>query len=334
MGGLERNTLTLCLALKDLGHDVHLITETPSEEADDYPFPVTRTQSARKIFDTLYRANLLIVNGNVSLRVHPFAWLRRIPYAVIYHNFLGFEREGNGIATSLGNVVRGTVARKATANVFTNTYAAEHCGLPEESTHVVLNPVDKRMEKLYTEWNKSLDADAPFLFAGRLIKGKGIFVLAQALEQLDGEIETRVVIAGEGRDEKRLRERTRAYSTVQVDFAGRLNEPELVKKYQNARALLVPSTTHKEGNPLVIAESIYAGTPVIASNQPPMIESVGDAGVIVEEGDAEELAQAIRLLQTDQKAYSEKRNRARERAHLFGYERYRQQIRDVFGRAN
>jgi glycosyltransferase involved in cell wall biosynthesis len=177
---------------------------------------------------------------------------------------------------------------------------------------------------------ESRSSDAPFLFAGRLIEGKGIFVIARALERLDGEFATHVVIAGEGRDGKRLRKRMKGFSTIEVDFAGRLKTSELVDRYQEARALLVPSTTHKEGNPLVIAEAIYAGTPVIASDQPPMIESVGDAGMIVEQDNAQELAEAIRVLQTNPEAYRDKKKRAEARADLFSYDRYRRDIEGIF----
>lgn len=332
MGGLERNTLTLCLALKELGHNVHLITETPSEKPDDYPFLVTRTRSVRRIFGKLSAADLLIVNGNISLRVHPLAWIRRIPYAVIYHNFLGYRRQGKGLEITLGNAIRGAVARFASANIFTNTYAAEQSGLPKDTTHVVLNPVDKRMQQLYDEKRRE-KKEPPFLFAGRIIEGKGVFVIARALEQLDGDLEVRVVIAGEGRDEKRLRERTQEFSTIQVEFAGRLDARELVDRYYKARALLVPSTTHKEGNPLVIAEAIYAGTPIIASDQPPMIESVGEAGMIVEQGNAEELAAAMRIIETDPDVYSDMKKSAEDRSSLFSYDRYRKQIKEVFGSA-
>lgn len=332
MGGLERNTLTLCLTLEELGHSVLLITETLSEKPDDYPFSVMRTRSVWDICGALSGADLLIVNGNVSLRIHPIAWVRRIPYAVVYHNFQGYRRRGRGLAVMLENSLRGAVARQAAFNIFTNTYAKERSGLPRNSTHVVLNPVDKRMQELYDGRGlRERKANAPFLFAGRIIEGKGVFVIAKALERLDGELRVRVVIAGEGRDENRLWKCTRDLSTIQVDFAGRLDAPELVEQYQKARALLVPSTTHKEGNPLVVAEAIYAGTPVIASDQPPMVESVGNAGIIVKQGSAEELAEAIRELQADPETYSDAKEHAEKRSNLFSYDRYRCQMQDIFG---
>jgi glycosyltransferase involved in cell wall biosynthesis len=331
MGGLERNTLTLCLALRDAGHQVRLLTETPSEEPDDYPFPITRTASVPEFVRVLSVTDLLIVNGNVSLRIHPLAGLCQVPYAVVYHNYRGYHRRGNAVATKIGNYMRGVVARRAEANVFTSTYAKDQVSLPEERSHVVLNPVDKKMEQFY---NTTLEETrqgrtSPFLFAGRIIEGKGIFVLAEALEYLDGEVETRVVIAGEGRDENELRRRTQHLSTIQVDFVGRLGGEALVRMYQKARALLVPSTTHKEGNPLVVAEALYAGTPVIASDQPPMIESVGEAGIIVEQGKARELARAIRRMQGEDGLYAKVRECAEARGELFGYDHYRERIEGI-----
>lgn len=332
MGGLERNTLTLCLALHDLGHQVHLVTESSAEGPDKYPFPVTRTCSVTAFFRELSNADLLIVNGNVSLRMHPLAWIRGVPYATIYATFVGHKRQGRHVRTQVENQLREAVANRSVANIFLSRHAKEQSGLPESTAYVVLNPVDKWMQRFYTEARRQNKRQkSPYLFAGRIIEGKGIFVLADALEFLDGDVDLRVLVAGEGRDEGRFRERTRHLSTIQVNFAGRLDSPDLVEVYQNSRALIVPSTTHKEGNPLVIAEAIYAGTPVIASNQPPMIESVGDAGIIVEQRSAQGLAEAIRIMESNTEAYRNFQRNARERADLFTYERYRGQVREIFG---
>jgi len=330
MGGLERNTLTLCQALTELGHEVRLVTETPSDEPDEYSFSVVRTQSVPQFFAELSGAGRLIVNGNISLRMHPLAWIRRVPYATIYHNFRGYERRGTGPMVAVGNKTRGAVARRAWANVFTSTCAKERVGLP--ASHVVFNPVDKQMEQFYDkEERQGRDSDAPFLFAGRLIQGKGLFVLAEALERLDGELKVRVKVAGEGRDADRFSERVQGLTTVRVELLERLEGPALVEHYQNSRALIVPSTTHKEGNPLVIAEALCAGTPVIASDQPPMIESVGGAGIIVEQGNAQALADAMREMKSNEEAYRRYRERAENRAEVFSYRRYRKRIREIFG---
>jgi glycosyltransferase involved in cell wall biosynthesis len=70
--------------------------------------------------------------------------------------------------------------------------------------------------------------------------------------------------------------------------------------YREATFLVVPSRWF-EGCPLVILEAMAAGIPVIASNiggLPELVEH-GVTGLLFEPGNAEELAEAMRLLWTD-----------------------------------
>ncbi|MCS4199751.1 glycosyltransferase family 4 protein [Salinibacter ruber] len=332
MGGLERNTLTLCSALTDLGHEICLITETASTEEKSYSFPVVRTRSPYRIYDQLGGTDLLITNGgNVPLWAVVPAVARGLPYGMIYHGFRGFENEEYGVVNRLKNELRKSLAQKARVNVFTSTHSKEITNVPEERAHVLLNPVDKRMMELYKEGTErgGSNKDAPFLFAGRLIEGKGILLLAEALKRLDGDQEFELIVAGEGRDEERFRSHVVKLETITVDIAGRLEADELIPLYQRAKALLVPTTTHLEGNPLVIAEALYAGTPVIASDQPPMIESVADAGIIVEQGDAAALASAIARANSDESYYQSLREAALDRGDMFGYDRYKNRVRNI-----
>ncbi|PSQ96748.1 MAG: hypothetical protein BRD55_05590 [Bacteroidetes bacterium SW_9_63_38] len=332
MGGLEKNTLTLCLALGDLGHSVTLITETTAETGEDdrYPFQLVRSESARQIFRGIREADLLITNGgNIPLRSTLLGRLRGVSHGAIYHGFRGFETKGASAVRRATNALRRRLAQRASFNVFTGTHSKTETDVPEATAHVLLNPVDKWTQKFYTETSGRNEDGSPFLFAGRLIEGKGIFVLADALKRLDGSLSLHLIVAGEGRHESDFREQVNSLDSIKVTFAGRLTARDLVPLYERARALIVPSTTHKEGNPLVIAEALFAGTPVIASDQPPMIESVGDAGIIVEQGDVAELADAIRRLGTDEACYRRVTGQAEERAELFSYERYRGKLATV-----
>ncbi|WP_028567115.1 glycosyltransferase family 4 protein [Salisaeta longa] len=329
MGGLERNTLSLCLALEELGHSPHLFTETAQAQEDTYSFPVTRSTSVLELYKLLGEADLLIVNGNVSLRAIVPAIIRGIPYAVIYHNYEGYARRGSGPRTRIENWIREQVARNSAANIFTSTYGKQHADVPESRSHVVFNPVDREMEPLYEDIHQSeRNAKQPLLFAGRLIAGKGIFVLMDAIEMIPQELRPPIMFAGEGEDQGTLEKRAREIDG-DIELAGRLNSEQLVEAYHQARALVVPSTTHKEGNPLVIAESIYAGTPVIASDQPPMIESVGKAGQIVEQGDAKALVSAIRSLYENESIYRETLQHTEERRAKFSFAHYKQRIRAI-----
>jgi len=330
MGGLERNTLTLCSALVDLGHEVTLITETKSESKEEYAFRVVRTRSLRGLCRQLTGADLVITNGgNVPLWGVVPATLQGLPYGIIYHGFRGFGNDGDGVWGRLKNSFRQSLARKAQFNVFTSTQSKEITDVPKEAAYVLLNPVDKQLASLYQDDLREPKASGPFLFAGRLIRGKGIFTLAEALRRLDGDHDIELIVAGEGRDADRFRSRVRDLETIEVTMAGRLDDAELVPLYERAKALIVPTTTHVEGNPLVIAEALYAGTPVVASDQPPMIESVGEAGIVIEQGNAKALAAAIRRLEDDESYYQFLRSAAKARSGTFGYERYREELKSI-----
>ena len=329
MGGLERNTLSLCLALKELGHAPHLFTETVQAGNGTYSFPVIRSTSVRDLYRLLQGADLLIVNGNVSLRAIAPAIVRGIPYAIVYHNYEGYARRGNRLRTRLENLVREWIAQNSVANIFTSAYGKQHADVPEDRAHVVFNPVDRQMEPLYEQHRtREHGEDQPLLFAGRLIAGKGIFVLLDAVESIDEEHRPPVIFAGEGDDQEELERRARKMNG-NIQLVGRLNSEQLVKAYHRARALVVPSTTHKEGNPLVVAEAIYAGTPVIASDQPPMIESVGEAGIIVEQGDFTALASAVKSVYEDTSMYDRIHQHAERRKKKFGFAHYKKQIKAI-----
>jgi glycosyltransferase involved in cell wall biosynthesis len=62
-----------------------------------------------------------------------------------------------------------------------------------------------------------------------------------------------------------------------------------------------------------------------------MIESVGEAGMIVEQGNAQALADAMREMKSNEEAYRRYRERAENRAEVFSYRRYRKRIREIFG---
>jgi glycosyltransferase involved in cell wall biosynthesis len=333
LGGLERNTHTLCSALTDIGHEVHLVTETRSKEKDGFPFDVTRTSSLRTIGAIVGDTDMLLINGGVSLKVLPFALLQQVNYGIIYHNYLAFRREGNAWYSVR---LRQWMAERAVVNIFTSNHSRKLAGLTESSCHVLLNPVDIELQKHYRSSRDKTtrqDSTHTFLFAGRLIEGKGVFVLMDALERIDQSGKKipslRMVYAGTGPAMPALKRRAAKLERVRVELPGRMDAASLVHMYEDATALIVPSTTHKEGNPLVIAESLYAGTPVIASDQPPMVESVGKAGIIFPEGEVEALSDAMQTILKQDGAWEVMSSEARRRKRLFTYEHYAREMDNI-----
>ncbi len=161
------------------------------------------------------------------------------------------------------------------------------------------------------------------LYVGRMIVAKGVFVLAEALARLDlcGHHGCACFV-GAGPDQVLLERALSRLRHIRVFVPGALNPSQLALVYAQARLLVVPSSTHPEGMGLVVAEALAFGLPVIASDQPALMEVIGDAGLTFPNGDAQALSDQIRALLIDHFLYRDLAARASRRASLFGYDTY------------
>jgi glycosyltransferase involved in cell wall biosynthesis len=87
---------------------------------------------------------------------------------------------------------------------------------------------------------------------------------------------------------------------LNVKFEGHLNRDQLSSFYRNARCLVVPSTSY-ECSPVVIAEAMSYGLPVIASKIGGIPELVDDGitGILFDPNNTVELADKMRLIWED-----------------------------------
>ncbi|WP_308165926.1 glycosyltransferase family 4 protein [Actinomadura sp. NEAU-AAG7] len=129
-------------------------------------------------------------------------------------------------------------------------------------------------------------ADAPI---------KGVDVLLRAVAKLATERDVHVVVVSrpqkDGPTERLVRELALG---ERVRFVHGISDGELGELTASAEIAVVPS--RYEGFSLPAVEHMASGTPLVASRAGALPEVVGDAGVLVEPGDAEELAAALRRL--------------------------------------
>jgi alpha-1,3-rhamnosyl/mannosyltransferase len=104
-----------------------------------------------------------------------------------------------------------------------------------------------------------------------------------------------------------------------VTFTGFLSDDDLVRMYNAAEALILPSLW--EGFGLPALEAMACGTPVLASRRGSLPEVVGDAGLLFDPESTEEIARAILSLTADAALRAQLARRARERAAGFSWER-------------
>jgi glycosyltransferase involved in cell wall biosynthesis len=117
----------------------------------------------------------------------------------------------------------------------------------------------------------------------------------------------------------------------EVLFPGFIPRDELPLWYNAADLFVYPSLY--EGFGLPPLEAMACGTPVVTSNTSSLPEVVGDAGLLVEPTDPEEIAQAIQRLLTDSTLRDELESKGLERARAFTWHRTARETVEVYDRA-
>jgi glycosyltransferase involved in cell wall biosynthesis len=111
-------------------------------------------------------------------------------------------------------------------------------------------------------------------------------------------------------------------------FVGRVADADLHKLYAGARAHI--HVAHYEGFGLPPLEAMACGTPTIVSNVSSLPEVVGDAALLVNPRDSEEIAVAMHRLLTDDALHAELREKGLQRARTFSWEKAAQRTLEVY----
>ncbi len=140
-------------------------------------------------------------------------------------------------------------------------------------------------------------ADRRVVFAGRLVREKGVDVLIRAARDVDAEF----IVCGDGRLLEPMRALARRCGVERrVSFTGWLSSEQLAEEFAHAAVVVVPSVW-PEPFGLVGIEALAAGRPVIASATGGVGDWLDDgrSGLCVEPGDPSALARALNDLLAD-----------------------------------
>ena len=123
-----------------------------------------------------------------------------------------------------------------------------------------------------------------YLIVSRLVGYKKVDLAIDVFNKLGLPL----IIVGTGREEKRLKSK----SKNNIKFVGQVSEKELVKHYQNAKALIMPQ---EEDFGIVSVEAQAVGTPVIAFRKGGATDTVidGKTGVLFDKQNVASLTRAI-----------------------------------------
>ncbi len=156
-------------------------------------------------------------------------------------------------------------------------------------------------------------------YVGRLVPEKGVDVLLAALAALKakGVPGWRLDILGGGPQEAALRDQAAALGLrEQVTFGGQLPSTQMAAFYRQLDILVLPSLTRpnwKEQFGRVLVEAMACGAVPVGSDSGAIPGVIGDGGLIVPEGNAPALADALRRLIEDHALRQALAHRGRQR---------------------
>jgi glycosyltransferase involved in cell wall biosynthesis len=214
----------------------------------------------------------------------------------------------------------------------------QHLGVPEDKITVVyeaaspiFRPVDKALAR--EQVRNQHGVDAPFiLFVSTIEPRKNVPTLIRAVWQLLEcyKEDVHLVLAG-GKgwlfedafavvEELRMDER--------VHFVGRVSSEELLYLYNAAEMLAHPA--FYEGFGLPPLEAMACGLPVVVSNVASLPEVVGDAGILIDPHEVDELTVAMWRVLNDSELHQEMQEKGVRQAARFSWERAARETIDLY----
>lgn len=146
--------------------------------------------------------------------------------------------------------------------------------------------------------NKGSRSEDYFVFAGYLVRQKGIYTLLEAMTKVRGG---RLLLAGRGPERAGVEDFIRRHKLTNVELLGFLDENAYARMLGKARFVVFPSECYETFG-MGILESFLLGKPVIASDLGAYPELVRphENGLLFEPGNADDLAAKIASLWADE----------------------------------
>jgi glycosyltransferase involved in cell wall biosynthesis len=323
LGGTGNVAYHNALELARLGHEVHVLVpgeRSVPEQCDGVT--VHWLHTLFRIGNAPYAARLgRVLAGFDLVHLHyPFyfgaeqtarACLRSgTPYVVTYHNDVLFPSLLSLAVEAHHRLIGDRILRRAAAVIVSTLDFVPDSRLntlPPARLFEIPNGVDTTRFDRWADAGEvrrrsGLDPGRPtLLFVAALDRAhyfKGLDVLLTALGFLP---DAQLLVLGDG-DLRQLYERRAAAMRLggRVRFVGR-KSTDLPAYFNVADVLVVPSITRAETFSLVAAEAMSCGVPVVASRFPGIRTVVqdGQTGLLVEPGNAADLAAKLRQILAD-----------------------------------
>jgi glycosyltransferase involved in cell wall biosynthesis len=211
--------------------------------------------------------------------------------------------------------------------------------VPESKIDVIYNAIDERLGEAPSaedveQVRERYQLNDPFvLYAGNIKPHKNLERLIEAFNTLrrGGLEHAKLLIIGDEVSKyatlRRAVHRHKLHKHVR--FLGFVSDKTLASLYRLASVFVFPSLY--EGFGLPPLEAMAAGTPVITSNVSSLPEVVGDAAILIDPYEPDEIAHAMRRVLTDEALRDDLRARGLARVKEFSWDRSVRRVREIYG---
>ena len=323
-GGIERYIHDLACHLIGMGHSIEVIVAGGGDrKVGDISVSgvatlgrVLSTPLSPGYVKTLEKTDADVIHFHLPLPTAVLAWFltnknRQKPYIITYHSDI--------VRQAFFMPFYGPILRKFLSNackvIATSPKYISTSDYLKTLPNTIAIPIGVDLKKFYPIASPTRDY---YLFVGRFRAYKGIFVLLEAWKRMKINPLPKLLLVGGGGQIDQISEYV-SDNDLPVTILTDVDDKKLLKLYQNAKALILPSIQRSEAFGMVQVEAMACATPVISSNLPTGVSWVNQDGItgkLFRTGDPDSLVQTILAFEDGSFSIDKMGENARNRAIL------------------
>jgi len=201
----------------------------------------------------------------------------------------------------------GWVMRRASRLVFSSEWrrkmVVEAYGIPYENTAIIRNVFPSLKADKIENLKLKIENSRIILYAGRMLYLKNLYRLINAFRKASVR-NWELHLMGDGPELQKIEEYVKKEGIKGVIFMPPASHDELLKKFKSSAFFVLPSFS--EVGPNVIADAIATLTPFIMTRETGYTEYMGEAAILADPFDEDDLAGKLKFLMIDKNRKQQK----------------------------
>jgi glycosyltransferase involved in cell wall biosynthesis len=221
-----------------------------------------------------------------------------------------------------------------TVSEYSKADIVKYLGIPKEKVYVTYNGIDERFRPAHNKTTDNIKKkygifSRYILFVGNQKPHKNVDNILKAFKTAmeKDRLNHLLILAGV----KNSYIKTGGDLDRQIVYINNHTDDDLIELYQSADLFLSPSLYEGFGLPML--EAMACGVPVITSNRTSIPEVTGDAAVLVDPENIEEIANAICRVLLDENLKRDLIKKGLERARVFSWRKMAEETLELYKRA-